>query len=113
VGRGCGVGRGLGVGLDLGVEVGVIAGVGVGVAVFVPDSSALLRTTKPVPLPPATSTMPLGSKLAVCTPRAMLRLPVTVQVPSNGSHSSALVKGLNPSHPPATSTSPLVSSVAV
>jgi hypothetical protein len=106
VGRGCGVGRGLGVGeglgvavgvavgvalgVGVGVEVGVIVGVGVGVAVCVPDSSALLRTTKPVPLPAATSTVPLSSKLAVCSLRAVLRLSVTVQVPSAGSYSSAL-----------------------
>ena len=60
----------------------MIVGVGVGVAVCVAYSSALLRTTKPVPVPPATSTMPLGSKLAVCSARAVLRLPVAVQVSS-------------------------------
>ena len=68
-GRGAGVGRDLGVGVGLGVAVGVGVGVGVGVAVCVAFSSALLRRKKPIPCPPATSTVPLSSKLAVCYAR--------------------------------------------
>ena len=43
-------------------------------------------------IPPATSTLPLGSKVAVCSERAVLRLPVAVQVPLAGSYSSALAR---------------------
>ena len=42
--------------------------------------------------PPATSTLPLGSNVAVCQKRAVLRLPVALQVPLAGSYSSALVR---------------------
>jgi hypothetical protein len=42
----------------------------------------------------------------------VLRLPVTVQVPLAGSYSSALAPPLAP-FPPATSTVPLASKVAV
>jgi hypothetical protein len=58
--------------------------------------------------------MPLSSKLAVCSLRAVLRLPVAVQVPSAGLYSSALAEG-SPllSSPAATSTKPLGSNVAV
>src|SRR6266567_3583464 len=109
VGRGLGVGEGLGVavgvavgvalGVGVGVGVGVIVGIGVGVAVCVAFSSALLRRTKPIPCPPATSTVPLSSKLAVCSARAVLRLHVAVQVSSAGSYSSALARVLTPSNP--------------
>jgi len=79
-GRGPGVGRALGVGSDLGVGVGlgvtlgvpvgvgvgvtIGVGVGVGVGVEVSYSSALARGPLP-PSPPAASTIPLGSKVAV------------------------------------------------
>ena len=43
------------------------------------------RGTPPLSAPPATSTMPLGSKVAVCKSRAVLRVPVAVQVPLAGS----------------------------
>src|SRR5439155_17402898 len=73
-------------------------------------SSALL---KELPLnPPATSTLPEGSSVAVCKYRAVLRLPVLLQLPVAGSYSSALLKQL-PLYPPATSTLPEGSSVAV
>ena len=50
-------------------------------------SSALL---KELPLnPPATSTLPEGSSVAVCKYRAVLRLPVLLQLPVAGSYSSA------------------------
>ena len=45
--------------------------------------------------------------------RAVLRLPVAVQVPLAGSYSSALVRGPLLPTPPATSTMPLGSKVAV
>ena len=53
-------------------------------------SSALLRGPMR-PCPPATSTLPLGSNVAVCDARAVVRLPVAVHVPLAGSYSSALV----------------------
>ena len=66
------------------------------------------------PNPPAASAVPFGSKVAVCSPRAVLRLPVGVQVPLAGSYNSALAETLRrPSNPPATSTVPLGSKVAV
>ena len=53
-------------------------------------SSALAR--KPVlPYPPATSTLPEGSSVAVWNPRAVLKLPAVLQAPVAGSYSSALV----------------------
>ena len=61
--------------------------------------------------PPATSTLPERSNVAVCKARA-LRLPVPLQVPVAGSYSSALLK--EPSlYPPATNTLPDGRSVAV
>ena len=63
--------------------------------------------------PPATSTLPLGSNVAVCKSRAALRPPVAVQLPVAGSYSSALVKRPLRFSPPATSTLPLGSNVAV
>ena len=84
-------------------------GVGVGVSY----SSALARSPL-APKPPAASTIPLGSKVAVCSPRAVLRLPVGVQVLLAGSYNSTLAKALKLlSNPPATSTIPLGSKVAV
>ena len=58
--------------------------------------------------------MPLVSNVALCNSRAVLRLPVKVQVPLAGSYSSALAVGLPLiSAPAATSTMPLVSNVAL
>jgi hypothetical protein len=62
--------------------------------------------------PPATSTLPLGSNVAVWAKRALVRLPVALHIPLAGSYSSALVREL-PLYPPATSTLPLGSNVAV
>ena len=42
--------------------------------------------------PPATSTLPEGSSVAVCKSRAVPRLPVAVHVAAAGSYSSALLK---------------------
>ena len=47
------------------------------------------------------------------TSRAVLRLPVAVQVPLAGSYSSALLRSPLLFSPPATSTLPLGSKVAV
>src|SRR5205807_8602861 len=55
-----------------------------------PISSALASTPISSFLPPATSTVPLASNVAVWSYRPVLRLPVTVQVPVAGSYSSAL-----------------------
>jgi hypothetical protein len=54
--------------------------------------------------------MQLGSNVAVCSQRPVLRLPVGVQVPFAGLYNSAFA--IAP-HPPATSTIPLHSKVAV
>ena len=59
-------------------------GVGVGL-VFV--NSALVRASVLLS-PAATSTMPLGSKVAVCLSRASLRLPVAVQLSFANLHSA-------------------------
>jgi hypothetical protein len=75
-------------------------------------SSALLKTTKLL-IPPATSTLPAGSNVAVCKTRPATRLPVTVHLPVAGSYSSALLKNNMPLYPPATSTLPEGSNVAV
>src|SRR6266699_559790 len=54
-------------------------------------SSALLK--EPLKLnPPATSTLPEGSSVAVCNARAVPRLPVLLQLPVAGSYNSALLK---------------------
>ena len=75
-------------------------------------SSALAR--KPLaPNPPATSTLPLGSNVAVCRSRPVVRLPVALHVPLAGSYSSALLSAPLLPAPPATSTLPLGSNVAV
>src|SRR5467141_3155508 len=71
-----GVGVGVGVTVGVGVGVGVAVGVGVGVGVGPLYSSALALTGGGPFTPPATSTMPLGSKVAVCQVRASLRAPV-------------------------------------
>src|SRR5204863_693682 len=81
-------------------------------------TSAIVLTKLP-PNPPATSTLPEGSSVAVCPSRAAPRLPVLLHAPAPplaaGSYSSALLKVLLilPLSPPATSTLPEGSSVAV
>src|SRR5205807_523710 len=81
-------------------------------------SSALLRAKQlcgggPQLKPPATRTLPFGSKVAVCPSRSVLRSAVRFHVPAAGSYSSALLKDLLLSLPPATRTLPLGSSVEV
>ena len=64
--------------------------------------------------PPATSTLPSGSSVAVWPARANPRLAVAVQVRVPGSYSSAeALISLPPVKPPTTSTLPSASSVAV
>jgi hypothetical protein len=46
-------------------------------------SSALAKKVKPVP-PAAANAIPLNNRVAVCCSRAVLRLPVAVQVPVAG-----------------------------
>ena len=76
-------------------------------------SSALARLAL-ILAPAATSTLPLGSTVAVCLQRAVLRLPVALHVPLAGSYSSVLLRTrLLVLYPPATSTLPLGSNVAV
>ncbi len=76
-----------------------------------------LPASQPYPLPlqppPATSTWPSGSRVAVCPDLATVIAPVADQVPVAGSYSSAFVTCLRPCTPPATSTFPSGSSVAV
>src|SRR5439155_6706468 len=55
-------------------------------------SSALARTLLLLSNPPATSTMPLGSSVAVYSKRPVLRLPVRVQLPPEGT--TGLTTGL-------------------
>ncbi len=97
------------------------------VAVHVPVaglySSALARALSKLPAsqpyawplqpPPATSTWPSDSRVAVCPDRATFIAPVAAQVPAAGSYSSALVTCSKPCTPPATSTFPSGSRVAV
>src|SRR6516164_5457499 len=69
-----------------------------------------------VPPPPATSTWPFCSSVAVWFCRAVVMLPVALQVPAAGLYSSAplVTVWLTPaSTPPATSTCPFCSTVAV
>jgi hypothetical protein len=67
-----------------------------------------------MPSPPATRTLRFCSNVAVCSARAVLRLPVAVQVRLAGSYSSALAERLRLlSFPPATRTMPFWSNVAV
>ena len=86
VGVGVGVELGVGVAVAVGVGLGdgVIEGVGDGVGVGPLYSSALASTGIPL-APPAARTIPLDSKTAVCRVRGSLRLPVSVQIPLNGS----------------------------
>ena len=66
MGVGVGVPAGVGVGVATGVGVGVAAGVGVGVGVAAElYSSALAREPLVLLYPAATSTLPLGSNVAV------------------------------------------------
>ena len=62
--------------------------------------------------PPATRTVPSGSKVAVWNKRPVLRRPVAVQVPLAGLYTSATARTSAP-NPPATSTVPSGSKVAV
>ena len=64
-------------------------------------------------MPPATSTLPLRSNVAVWPSRTMVMLPVAVQDPLLGSYNSAEVNPPLAPSPPATSTLPSSSSVAV
>src|SRR6266478_3146960 len=95
---------GVGVGVAVGVAVGVGVGVGVGDG-WLSYSSALAIALL-LSAPPATRAMPLGSNVAVCLSRAVLRLPVAVQLPLAGSYSSALGEGPLLLTPPATSAVP-------
>ena len=106
-----GVGVALGVEVGVGVAVGVTVGVGVGIWAVYSSALALMVGKSD---PPAASTFPLDSKVAVCRARALLRLPVNVQVPLAGSYSSALAK-VKPlvSNPAAASVVPLDNRVAV
>ena len=64
--------------------------------------------------PPATSTLPLDSNVAMCEKREVVRLPVVVQVPLAGSIQFRAAKRKLPLPiPPATSTLPSGSNVAV
>ncbi|CAF3387526.1 unnamed protein product, partial [Rotaria sp. Silwood2] len=57
-----------------------------------PYSSALLKLTIPLFVPPGTNTFPFTNVDAVCTNRAVLMLSVLVQSPVNESYNSALLK---------------------
>ena len=57
---------------------------------FVDGSYSSADAVRPPPLkPPATSTCPPLSRVAVCSDRAVAMLPVTLQVSLTGSYSSA------------------------
>jgi len=75
-------------------------------------NSALARMPILGPNPPATSTIPLGNKVAVCCSRPVFRLPVVAQVPLAESYNSALAEALK-GPPPAIRTIPSGSKVAV
>ena len=77
-------------------------------------SSAEARKELALSMPPATSTWPSCSKVAVCSFRESVMLPVTDHVPVDGSYNSAETEPLPVlSIPPATRTLPLLSNVAV
>src|SRR5580765_5461992 len=76
------------------------------------SSSALARATPPLD-PPVMSTRPLLSSVAVCKPRALLRLGGADQEFVTGSYSSTLDRAVRELKPPVTSTWPLPSSVAM
>jgi hypothetical protein len=115
VGEGVGVAVAIGVVVDVGVglDVGVGVPVGVGVGPEEVYSSALAKALILISTPPAASTMPFGSNVAVNKWRAVLRLPVEAQLPLAGSYSSALAVVPFKSSPPARSTMPSGSKVAV
>src|SRR5205807_6855211 len=80
--------------------------------------TALLRAKQlwgggPQLKPPATSTLPFGSKVAVWPSRSVLRSAVRLHIPAAGSYSSALLKDLVLSLPPANRTLPLGNRIAV
>src|SRR5450756_1944188 len=88
------------------------------------EASGGLRLALLLPEPPATSTLPSGSSVAVWNMRGVGMLPVAVQDPLFGSYSSAEASGGLPppvsppgtlllTVPPVTSTWPSGSSVAV
>src|SRR5262252_5221715 len=91
----------------MGVGVGVTVGVGDGDGAGPLYNSALVLMVGKSD-PPAASTIPLESRVAVCRARPLLRLPVKIQVPLSVSYSSALAK-VKPvvSNPPEMSAIPL------
>src|SRR4051812_18116776 len=64
---------------------------------------------QPLPIPPTSNTLPPGSSVAVCWLLAWTSDPVAAQRRDEGSYSSAVA----PDEPPATSTFPFASKVAV
>ena len=76
-------------------------------------NSALARAMVLPFWPPAISTLPSFSNVAVCKQRAVFMLPVSVKVPVVGSYNSALASTLLLQPPPAISTLPSLSTVAV
>src|SRR5512142_2908505 len=78
----------------------------------VPEAGSYSSAVRRSPLslyPPATSTLPLGSSVAVWPQRAEAMEPVSLEVPEAGSYTSAVAR----LYPPATRTLPLGSRVAV
>src|SRR3546814_7755274 len=75
----------------------------------------MLATRAPVGLsyPPATSTFPLGSNVAVKLIKGVSRPAATVQTWLTGSYSSALSRILPPVQPPRTRTLPSANPIAV
>ncbi len=59
-------------------------------------SSAELRPMSEVPAPPATSTLPLRSSVAVWSSRGVVMFPVAVQVPVWELYSSAELRIIPP-----------------
>src|SRR5438445_13513766 len=81
-----------GVAVGVAVAVAVAVGVGVGVGVTPGSNVSAVARMPSLFFPPATSTLPSGSDVAVYRHRALLRLPVTVQFPVAGSYISASAK---------------------
>src|SRR5450759_3601102 len=75
--------------------------------------SSAVTTGASAPKPPATSTLPSGSSVAVWDWRGVTMLPAAVQDPLPGSYRSAEARAPLLPEPPATSTLPSGSSVAV
>src|SRR5215471_7589567 len=67
--------------------------VGVQLPVLGSYTSALARAFSTASSPPATRTLPFGSRMAEWTLCASLILPVGVQLPVLGSYTSALARG--------------------